>query len=84
MSEQFLLSGASYRNFIETIHSPFSRVNYKNSLSLYMQFRKVDNGDSLVTEDPKLIQDSLINYIIYLRGNENCIFNYIHKNCHIT
>jgi hypothetical protein len=67
MSERFLLSGASYRNFIETIHSPFSRVNYKNSLSLYMQFRKIDNCNSLVTEDPKIIQDSLINYILYLR-----------------
>jgi hypothetical protein len=32
-----------------------------------MKFRKIDNCNSLVAEDPKIIQDSIINYIIYLR-----------------
>src|SRR5918995_2392272 len=64
---QLLLSGPSYRNFIQAVHSAPSRTVYKNSLSLYMKFRNIDSCDVLLTEDPKIIQQSLIDYIIYLR-----------------
>jgi hypothetical protein len=71
---QILLSGKSYRNFIEAIHSPFSKLNYKNSLSLYMKWKKVDGCDVLLSEDPKTIQESIIDYIIFLReGAKNSL-----------
>lgn len=67
MTNQILLAGQAYRNFIETVHSPFSRVSYKNSLQLYLQFRKIQDCNQLVEEDPKIIQTKLIDYVISLR-----------------
>jgi integrase len=68
MSDQILLIGPSYRNFIETIHSPISRINYRNSLELYMKFRKVKDCDQLLAENPIIIQRQLIDYVISLRA----------------
>src|ERR671914_728039 len=65
---QVVLTGKSYRNFIETLDSPVSRVGYKNSLSLYMKFRNKDSCDSLLDENIEIIQQSLIDYIIYLKN----------------
>jgi integrase len=67
-STQFI--GPAYRNFIETVHSPFTRVVYKNSLRIYMQYRKIDDCNQLLEGDPKILQQQLIDYIIYLR--EEC------------
>ena len=61
------LTGQSYSNFIEAVHSPFTRYSYRNSLSLYMQYKKVDSCDLLLQEDPRLAQQRLIDYIIYMR-----------------
>jgi integrase len=61
-----ILTGQSYRNFIEAVHSPFTRYSYKNSLSLYMQYKKIDSCDLLLQEDPRLAQQRLIDYIIYM------------------
>ena len=62
-----LFSGQSYRNFIQAIHSPFSRQVYTTVLKQFMQYRKVDNCDRLLEGDPRLIQSQLIEYIIYLK-----------------
>jgi site-specific recombinase XerD len=70
MTSPILLTGQTYRNFIETVHSPFSRISYKNSLELYMQFRKIKDCNRLIEEDPKIIQSQLIDYVISLR--EKC------------
>jgi integrase len=67
MTNQILLTGQAYRNFIETVHSPFSRISYKNSLTLYMQVRGIQDCKQLVEEDPKIIQSNLIEYVISLR-----------------
>jgi integrase len=67
MINQILLAGQAYRNFIETVHSPFSRVSYKNSLELYMQFRRMQDCNQLIEEDPQMIQFKLIDYVISLR-----------------
>jgi hypothetical protein len=67
MTNQILLTGQAYRNFIETIHSPFSRISYKNSLVLYMQFRRIQDCNQLIEEDPKIRQSQFIDYVISLR-----------------
>ena len=67
MSNQILFAGQSYRNFIETIHSRFTRTAYKNSLSLYLRHRGVNDCEQLLQVDPKIIQSQLIDYVIYLR-----------------
>lgn len=67
VAEQLLFTGKSYRNFIQTVHSPFSRTVYKNSLSLYMKYKGVEECDLLLTKDPKIIEGSIIDYIVHLR-----------------
>lgn len=67
MSQQIIFSGGAYRNFIEAVHSPFTRYSYKNALLCYMRFKKIESCDLLLQEDPKIIQEKLIDYIIYMR-----------------
>jgi integrase len=67
ISQETVLAGKAYRNFIEAIHSPFTRYAYKNALLSYMRFKKVENCDLLLKEVPKIIQERLIDYIIYNR-----------------
>ena len=67
MSNQTILTGEAYRNFIEAVHSPYTRISYRNSLQLYMEYRKIDDCQQLLEGDPRLIQDQLRDYIIYLR-----------------
>ena len=67
LSNQLLLTGQAYRNFIETVHSQFSRITYRNSLELYMRFRGAEDCNQLLEEDPKTIQSQLIDYVISLR-----------------
>jgi integrase len=67
VNSQILNSGKSYRNFIEAVHSPFTRYVYKNSLKLYMEYRKVENCDQLLEGNPRILQQQIIDYIISLR-----------------
>lgn len=66
MSVKAIFTGPSYRNFIQTIHSPDTKGAYRNSLSLYLRFKKVHSCEQLI-EDPTIIQAQLIDYIIYMR-----------------
>ena len=67
ISGQLLLTGQSYRNFIQTVHSPFTRIAYKNSLSLYIRYLNISDCDMLTHQDPKVIQSQLIEYVIYMK-----------------
>jgi integrase len=67
MIQETIFAGKSYRNFIETIHSPFTKYAYRNALLNYMKFKKVENCDLLLEGDPRIIQEQLIDYVIYNR-----------------
>jgi hypothetical protein len=58
------LIGQSYRNLIETVHSPYTRLVYTNSLQVYMRFKNVVDCSQLLQGDPRLIQAQIIEYII--------------------
>lgn len=73
------LTGQPYRNFIETVHSPYTRMVY-TTLQLYMRFRKVNNCSQLLQGDLRLIQSQLIEYIIYLREDRKLGSNSINTN----
>ncbi|MGI0001915.1 MAG: hypothetical protein ACRD42_02430, partial [Nitrososphaeraceae archaeon] len=64
---QILLAGQSYRNFIEAVPSVSSRLVYRNSLQLFMQYREIEDCSLLLKGDFKLIEQQIIDYIIYLR-----------------
>ena len=67
LNGQILLTGQSYRNFIQTVHSPFTRIAYKNSLSLYLRYLNISDCETLLQQDPKIIQSQLIEYVIYMK-----------------
>ena len=47
---------ANHIEISETIHSRFTRTTYKNSLSLYLRYRGVNDYEQLLQGDPKIIQ----------------------------
>ena len=70
--QRLLLSGQSYRNFIETLHSPYTRISYRNSLQLYLRHRNINGScEELLQGEPKLIESQIIDYVIHLREELN-------------
>jgi integrase len=67
VAQETVFSGKSYRNFIEAVHSPFTRSIYRNALFNYMRFKKVESCDLLLKEDPRIVEEQLIDYVIYNR-----------------
>jgi integrase len=65
--EEILFTGQAYRNFIQAVHSPYSRGAYKNSLSLYLRYRGFNTCDQILQEDQKIAQAHLVDYTIYMR-----------------
>src|SRR5919109_4307416 len=66
------LSGNAYRNFIESIRSPFSRIVYSGILKAYMKANHYDSVNALVaagssTKTVKQIESEIISYIIKRR-----------------
>jgi hypothetical protein len=74
------LAGQPFRNFIETVHSQYTRKVYTNPLQLYMRYRHVDDCSQLLHGDPRLIQSQIIEYIISLRENRKLDSNSINSN----
>jgi hypothetical protein len=65
--EEILFTGQAYRNFIQAVHSPYSRIAYKNSLSLYLRYRGFNTCEQILQEDQKIEQAHLVDYTIYMR-----------------
>jgi hypothetical protein len=67
MSE-LLLQGISYRNFIDAIHSPQTKIGYNNALKRYMNhFKMTDVDNLLLNSNSKAIEAQIIDYIMSLR-----------------
>lgn len=59
----------SYKNFINSIKSEHTKVTYDRALKYFMTFMKID-GDKyykLLEKAPRLIEEDIRDYIIYLR-----------------
>jgi hypothetical protein len=62
------LVGRSYQNFINSV-SEESRHQYGYILKKYMAFHNLtDNADELLKQDPKTIEQQIIDYIISQEG----------------
>jgi site-specific recombinase XerD len=67
MSE-LILQGISYRNFIDAIHSPQTKIGYNNALKRYMNHLKMTDVDNLLlNSNSKAIEAQIIDYIMSLR-----------------
>lgn len=57
----------AYRNFIHSLRSPKTRLDYEKSLSYFMAWKKMDSYRALLERAPRLIESDIIDYIIYLK-----------------
>ncbi|MEW6605100.1 MAG: hypothetical protein AB1351_10510 [Thermoproteota archaeon] len=56
--------------FIDSLHTEKTRETYASSLKSYLLFRKLTSVDGLLSEDPRIAQNSIIDYIIMLKEKE--------------
>lgn len=56
--EELLLDGESYRNFVCSLKSPFTKASYTKALRQFMSFRKISTCSDLTKGDPKFLQTS--------------------------
>jgi hypothetical protein len=67
---QLTLPGNSYRIFIEGLKSAVTKAAYSFALQKYMNHLNIRNPDDLLLhqENPKIIQNQIIEYIIQLKN----------------
>jgi integrase len=58
----------AYSNFINTCRSPATRILYKRGMEYFMKFLKLDNYDRILDLDPKVLQMSICDYIVFLKS----------------
>ncbi len=61
--------GKSYKNFINAIKSPATKLVYRNSLRRYLNYRKITNVEDLLIDavSPRIIESQIVDYIMSLR-----------------
>ena len=67
MSEQ--LSDNAFRNIVDTCRAPATRNAYTKSLRLFLKYLRLEETDydKLIEKDPKIIQQDICDYILYMR-----------------
>jgi len=77
----------AYRNFVNSCTSPKTRKVYVQIFSYYVNYLGVprsakseqDYCDSLVKQDPKIIQENIIDFVTHCRNNKGLSFATIHS-----
>jgi hypothetical protein len=64
-----LIQGNTYKNFVNAIKSPATRVGYENSLRRYLNYLRLTKLDDLLihASNPRYIESQVIDYIMSLR-----------------
>ncbi len=62
-----LLDGESYRNFVCSLKSSFTRNAYTKALLQFMKFRNISTSNDLIKEDPRSLQSNIIDWLIHLK-----------------
>lgn len=63
-SSSVVLVGRAYQNFVNSLASQESRQQYVYILKKYMEFVGVKDVDELIKQDPKVIEQQIIDFII--------------------
>ena len=67
MSNAVALVGRAYQNYIMSV-SEESRHQYSYILKKYMDFHALTDADELIKQNPKIIEQQIIDYIIAQEG----------------
>lgn len=62
-----LLDGESYRNYICSLKSSFTRDAYAKALLQFMKFRRILSSNDLIKEDPRFLQSNIIDRLIHVK-----------------
>lgn len=65
--DEVLLAGESYRNYVCSLKSSFTRDTYTKALLQFMKFRRISTSDELIKEDPRFLQSNIIDWLIHLK-----------------
>jgi hypothetical protein len=65
--EDLLLAGEPYRNFVCSVKSTFTRDSYTKALRQFMTFRNISTCDDLIKGESKLLQTSIIEWLVHLK-----------------
>lgn len=66
-----------YRNFIESLKSKITQRLYDRHLFKYQKYIKATSLNELLTEDLKIIKNSLTSYVLYLRDEKKVSYSYM-------
>jgi hypothetical protein len=68
----------SYDMFLGSVKSDSTREVYDDSMKRYVGYRKLEHPDMLLSlQNPRIIEDQIIKYVMYLRDN-NIAYATIH------
>jgi integrase len=80
-SQDILLSGEAYRNFVCSARSVATRNSYTKALLQYMKFKGLSDCEQLLKGVPKLIQSNIIEWLIHLKEVQNLSYASISLYC---
>jgi hypothetical protein len=65
------LSHTAFRNIVDTCRAPATRNAYTKSLRLLLKYLRLEETDydKLIEKDPKIIQQDICDYILYMRND---------------
>jgi hypothetical protein len=66
---QVILSGQPYRLFIESLRTQKTKETYAASLKAFMLFRKFSSVEALISEEVKVAQSHIIDFIVTQKNN---------------
>jgi hypothetical protein len=65
--QEILLAGESYRNFVCSVKSPFTKASYTKALRQFMSFKNLSTCDGIIKGDPRFLQSNIIDWLIHLK-----------------
>ena len=78
MSEQqYIHTGEAYKNFINTVDSEITKLQYRYAISYFMKFCKISEYDKLLNIEPKKLEGAIRDYIIHLKSDRKLSSNTI-------
>jgi integrase len=69
--EQLQQANETYKNFIYSINSNITRLEYNRNFSYFMTFCKITNHEDMIMLKPQILEGLIHDYVIHLRHERN-------------